>query len=966
MIGFVEGGGGVRFGVLGPLEVTDGDRRLKLGGPKQQKVLAALLLAHGHVVPIETLIDVVWEAEPPASAEKQIRNAVSNLRSALAGNAHVIESTAAGYSLAAAVRLDMIDFTDRLDRARELRKMSGNTEAVNEFRAALSLWRGAVLVGLDCPGLIPQITGLHEQRLAAYEECVELELELGRHRQLTDELTRWAEEHPLRERLAGLLMLAWHRSGSRAQALVAYQRIESALGEQLGIEPGTDLKRLREYVTDAALLPAPERWTPRNDLPRDISYFTGRQLALERLLSASTTPAGTITVISAIDGMAGVGKTTLAVHAAHRLAGKFPDAQLFVDLNAHTPGGAPMSPSTALEKLLRALGLGTEVIPPEVEDRSALWRAQLARRRVLVVLDNASDTTQITPLLPGSPHSMALVTSRQRLTNLDANLISLDVMPLADARDLFEKVVGDDRPFTEPDATEEVLRLCGFLPLAIQIAGARLRHRTAWTTSYLAARLRDDHRRLEELETDDLSVATAFSLSYEQLPSDEKLAFRLAALAPGADIEPHAAAALIECTPEEAERKLENLVDAHLLQQQTPSRYRFHDLIRAHASKLSASVDSEADRRAALTRLFDFYLSTASKAMDSVAPTDWPHRPRLSERAAVTADVSNYDRALGWLNAECSNLVTMSEFTVSHGWPTHASLLSSTVWRYFHICGNHDEALAVHTNALVAASALGNALFEADALASRGYINWFLGHYQRALTDCRAAVRIAADRGDRSLEGRALHALGLVHTRLGSNDEAREVLQRTLAAGRETGDQDLEGYALRGLGEIYFNLGRHEDAITSYEEAVSVARRAGNDTIEGYALRALGEICSDMNQHRKALEHCVRALELARRIRNRNIENRALRTLGEIHRRVGEPEMSCQRYEEALHLAKETGNRYEEARAHEGVGDARLEAGDARSAIVHWQQALELYDQLGVPESDRVRDRLDARHSHVR
>ncbi|UOX89992.1 tetratricopeptide repeat protein [Amycolatopsis sp. FBCC-B4732] len=955
----------MRFGVLGPLEVTDGDRRLPLGGPKQQKVLAALLLAHGHVVPIETLVDVVWESEPPPSAEKQVRNAVSNLRGALGGNGHVIEYASRGYVLAAGT-LDAIDFTSRLQLAREMRKTSRMADAVDEFRSALGMWRGAVLAGLECPALAPQITGLQEQRLAAYEECVALELELGRHRQLTDELTRWAEEHPLRERLAAQLMVAWHRSGTPAQALLAYKRIENALGEQLGIAPGPELKRLREQVTNTPSAPAAEQWTPRNDLPRDISYFTGRRPALERILSVSARTAGGTVVISAIDGMAGVGKTTLAVHVAHRLAGRFPDAQLFVDLNAHTPGRTPMSPSAALEKLLRALGLGTEVIPPELEDRSALWRAQLARRRVLVVLDNAADTAQIKPLLPGSTQSLALVTSRHRLTNLDANLVSLDVMPLADARELFVKVVGDDRPLADPGATEEVLRLCGCLPLAIRIAGARLRHRTAWTTSFMAARLRDDHRRLEELETGDLSVAAAFSLSYEQLPDDEKHAFRMAGVAPGADVEPHAVAALTGCAPEEAERKLENLVDAHLLQQTIPARYRFHDLIRAHAAKLSAAADSEAGRRAALTRLFDYYLSTASKAMDSVAPTDGAHRPTLPERAAATADVSDYDRALGWLNAERSNLVAMSEFSASHGWPAHASLLSSTVWRYFHISGNHDEALVVHTNALAAALSLGNVLFEADALASRGYIRWFLGQYQQALADCQAAVRIAADEGDRSLEGRALHALGLVHTRLGSNEEAADVLLRTLAAGRETGDHDLEGYALRGLGEIYFNRSEYADAITSYEEAVSVARRAGNETIEGYALRALGEIFSNINEHRKAFKHCVRALELARRTRNRNIENRALRTLGEIHRRLGEPEKSCQRYEEALHLAKETGNRYEEARAHEGVGDARIEYADARSATVHWQQALELYGQLGVPEIDRVRERLDAHHSPVR
>jgi DNA-binding SARP family transcriptional activator/tetratricopeptide (TPR) repeat protein len=957
----------VRFGVLGPLEVADGDQQLVLGGPKQQKVLAALLLAQGRVVPLEHLVDVVWETEPPASAEKQVRNAVSNLRNILGRNGPAIDSVTGGYALTVGAQLDAVIFANRLARARELRKTVGIPDAVDEFRAALGLWRGTVLAGLDCPALTPQITGLQEQRLTAYEECVELELGLDRHRQLTEELTRWAEENPLREQLAAQLMLAWHRSGSRAQAVLAYRRIESALHDELGIEPGTELQRLLEHVTGGPSPTIADRWTPRNDLPRDVSYFTGRRLALERLMSVSQAPDGaTAMVISAIDGMAGVGKTTLAVHAAHHLTSRFPDAQLFVDLHAHTPGRAPMTPSAALDKLLRALGLGAEVIPSDLEDRSALWRAQLALRRVLVVLDNATDTTQVKPLLPGSPRSLALVTSRQRLTDLDANLVSLDVMPIADAQDLFVRVVCDDRPLAEPDATEEVLRLCGGLPLAIQIAGARLRHRKSWTVSYLASRLRDDHRRLEELEADDLSVATAFSLSYEQLANSEKRTFRLLGMIPGADIEPHAAGALLECQPKDAEEKLETLVDAHLLQQPLPSRYRFHDLIRTHAASLASTSDHEGNRRTALTRLFDHYLSTASEAMHLVAPTERAHRPTLSARAPVTVNVSSYDQALGWLNAEHANLIAMSRHAVSHGWPIHTSQLSSTLWRYFHICGNHDDALAVHTNALAAASAVGNVLFEADALASRGYINWWLGRYQQALADCQASVRIAADRGDRSLEGRALHALGLVHTRLGSNEEAREALQRTLAAGRETGDQILKGYALRGLGEVYLNLGEQRAAMTSYEEAVSIARRVGNSTIEGYALRALSEIYSSLNHHGKALTHCLRSLELARRSGNRNIENRALRTLGEIHRHLGEPEESCRRFEEALHLAKETGNRYEEARAHEGAAHTHAEYGDRRLATVHWQRALILYDHLGVPEGDRVRARLNVVPRHTK
>lgn len=956
----------VRFCVLGPLEVRDGDQQLALGGPKQQKVLAALLLAQGRVVPLEHLVDVVWETEPPASAEKQVRNAVSKLRHVITGHGPAIESATGGYALAVGQQLDAVAFTTKFNRARNLASAGNAQDAVTEFRAALDLWRGPVLAGLDCPALTPQMIGLQEQRLAAYEECVELELGLGRHRQLTDELAQLAEENPLRERLAAQLMLALHRSGAPAQAALAYKRIESALRKELGIEPGSELQQLHERITEGPARPAPDSWVPRNDLPRDISYFTGRRLELGQLLSASPTLEGTTMVISAIDGMAGVGKTTLAVHAAHRLASRFPDAQLFIDLHAHTPGRTPTTPSSALEKLLRALGLGTERIPPELEDRAALWRAQLARRRVLVVLDNVADTAQVRPLLPGSPHCLTLVTSRQRLTDLDANLVSLDIMPIADARDLFVSVAGDKRALTEPDATDEVLRLCGCLPLAVKIAAARLRHRTSWTVSHLASLLRDEHQRLKELETDDLSVAPAFSLSYEHLTTDDRLTFRTLGVAPGVDIEPHAAGALLGCAPKDAENKLENLVDAHLLQQPVPSRYSFHDLLRTHAAGLAAKTDTEADRHAALTRLFDHYLSTASEAMDLVAPTERAHRPELSERAPVTADLSRYDRALGWLNAERANLVAMSRHAVSHGWLTHASQLSSTLWRYFHISGNHDDALVMHTNALAAATAAGNVLFEADALASRGYINWWLGRYQQALADCQSAVRIAADMGDRSLEGRALHALGLVYTRLGSDEEARDVLQRTLAAGRETGDRILEGYALRGLGEVYLHLGNQEDAVISYENAVSVARAAGNGTIEGYALRALGEIHTRANQHSEALTHCLRALELARQSGNRNIENRALRTLGEVHRHLGEPDKSCQRFEEALHVAKETGNRYEEACAHDGAAQTQYECGNTHTATVHWRQALELFDDLGIPEGDRVRARLHTILGHER
>ncbi|MFE3170616.1 BTAD domain-containing putative transcriptional regulator [Amycolatopsis sp. NPDC059090] len=958
MGGCVFEGAMVRFGVLGPLVALDDDRQLALGGAKQQKVLAALLMARGRVVPLEHLVDAVWEAEPPASAEKQVRNAVSNLRQVLSRHERTIESATGGYALAVGQQLDAAAFESKLSRARSLATAGNTNDAVAEYRAALGFWRGPALAGLDCPALAPQVAGLEEQRLITYEECVELTLSLGRHRQLVEELRRWAEANPLRERLTAQLMVALHRSGSSAQAALAYERLENTLRGELGIEPRRELRQLYERITGNSSGPRPSRWIPRNDLPRDVSCFTGRHLEFERLVSHSSALRSSASTIFAINGMAGVGKTTLAVHAAHRLAGMFPDAQLFLDLHAHTPGRAPMSPSSALEKLFEAIGLGNERIPDDLEARAARWRAQLARRRVLLVLDNAAATAQIRPLLPGSPRCLVLVTSRRRLTDLDAGLVPLDVMPVTDAWNLFANIVGTERALAEPEETEQVLRLCGFLPLAIQIAGARLRHRRSWSVSHLASRLSDEHQRLQELETDNFSVAAAFSLSYEHLAADEKVAFRRLGLVPGADIEPRTAGALLGCAPEDAENKLENLVDGHLVQQHAPSRYSLHDLLRTYAAEMAARTDTETVRRAALTRLFDHCLSTASEAMDVIAPAEQAHRPRRADSTSATANFSNYEHALGWLNAERANLVAMSRHAVSHDWLTHASHLSSTLSRYFHISGNHSDALVLHTNALAAASATGNASFEADALASRGYINWRLGRYQFALADCRSAVRIAAELGNRNLEGRALHALGLVYSRLGSANEALEVLRRTLAAGRETGDKILEGYALRTLGEVNLRLGKQEDAIVSYEKALAVARASDNGTVECCALRALGEIYTRANRLGEAMTHSMRALDLARRSRNRNVENRALRTLGEIYRRLGERDESSRRFEEALRVSKETSNPFEEACAHEGAAQTRYEQGDPRSAAVHWRRAMELFDDLGVPEGDRVRVRL--------
>ncbi|MFD9960663.1 BTAD domain-containing putative transcriptional regulator [Amycolatopsis sp. NPDC058986] len=924
-------------------------------------MLAALLLGYGRAVPLDELVNAVWETDPPATAEKQVRNAVSDLRRSLPFDDTTIVSAVSGYRLDAGAHLDAAAFQQMVERARKDAAESRPSDAVAGFRRALELWRGPALAGLGCPALEPQLAGLGEERLAAFEHCVELELGLGRHRGLTGELAEWANENPLRERLTEQLMLALHRAGAPAQAILAYERAQGALREELGVEPGPGLRRLRARIlADDPALAAPESWVPRCDLPRDASYFTGRDAELGRILEAAGDRTGTTMVISALDGMAGVGKTTLAVHAARRLIERFPDAQLFIDLHAHTPGQQPLTPSAALEKLLRALGVANERIPIELEDRAALWRAQLAKRRALIVLDNAVDAAQLRPLLPGAPECLTIVTSRRRLTDLDADPITVDILPAADARELFLRVVGDDRPLAEPAATDDVLQLCGFLPLALRIAAARLRHRPSWTVEHLASRLRDQRHRLTELRTDNRSVATAFTLSYAQLKPDHQGFFRALGLTPGTDIDPTAAGALTEQRPMASEDILEDLVDAHLLEQPGPGRYRFHDLLRTYAARLAADTDGETDRRAALTRLFDHYLLTAATAMDVVAPTERAHRPRLKPPVSQDNHLFTYDRALSWLKAERANLLSVAGHAAVHGWPSHTFHLSATLWRFFHIIGNHNDALILHTQGLAAARRANDLGYQADSLASRGYINWWLGRYQEALADCDEGVRLAVDLRDRRVEGRALHALGLVCTRLGSLEEARTVLWRTLEAGKDTDDPVLEGYALRGIGEVYHHMGRIAESVDAYEQAISVARSIGNTTIEGYSLRGLAEVDSLRGDHDEALTKCLRALELARANRNRNIENRALRTLAEIRRRRGEYDHAFAAYSEALTVAEETANRYEEAHAYNGLAHTHHDRGDFAEARRRWGQAFTLFGKLGVPEQHGVGVQLEA------
>ncbi|MEV0675236.1 tetratricopeptide repeat protein [Actinosynnema sp. NPDC050436] len=815
--------------------------------------------------------------------------------------------------------------------------------------------------------------------------------------------------HPLDERLAGQLMLALYRSGCQAEALDVFQETRRRLADDVGVEPGPDLQRLQARIlrADRDLTASPAGEVRRhNDLPGDLPDFTGREeeIAALRSLLPTGDGRGGAAVVVAVDGMAGVGKTAFAVHVAHGLADRHPDAQLFLDLHGHTAGREPRDPSDALDALLRGLGVPGRRIPDDPEARAGLWRSVLADRKAVVVLDNAVSTAQVRPLLPANPDCLVLITSRRRLTDLESTrTLSLDVLPPGDAEALFARIVGDDRAVAGSRAVGEVVRLCGRLPLAVRITAARLRSRPAWTTAHLVQRLREERRRLGELTTGDRSVAAAFGLSHRDLAPTHQRLFRLLGTHPGTDFDAHLAAAVADSDLYEAERLVEDLLDVHLLQQRTAGRYRFHDLLRAYAAQSTADTDSPDVRHAVLTRILDYYLHTSSAAMDVVAPEKRGMRPGSPMPATPVPPVSDHEQALSWLEGERANLVAVATQAADHGRPTQAGHLSATLWRYLLVGGYFDDALALHTVAITTARSTGDRFREGEAHFHIGFTYWRLGRSEQALAHLERALVLAEELRDHALHARALFGMGLAHWGLGRYHEALDRYTRGLALARQLGDRGLEGQALVGMGFNHWGLGRFADSIEHhrqgldvardtgdrglegyplvgtglalgslgrYEEALDyhvrglrLAREAGDRSLEGRALTGSGAACRGLARHEEALDHDLRGLRLAREIGDRSLEGRALTGLGSTCRGLGRHREALAHFEQALDLARATGNRNLETEALNGLGETTRGTADPAAALAHHREALALACETGN-RAEQARAHGGIAHAH--
>jgi tetratricopeptide (TPR) repeat protein/transcriptional regulator with XRE-family HTH domain len=758
-----------------------------------------------------------------------------------------------------------------------------------------------------------------------------------------------------------------------------------------GKAPAADVRAARQGVTPGAFAAAATR-----ALPRDIAAFTGRQAELAQLLETLAGAAtGGVVGIHAIDGMAGIGKTTFAVHAAHQLADRFPDGQFFLPLHAHTRGQRPVGPADALASLLLTAGVAVAQIPPGLQARAGRWRDQVAGKKILLLLDDAASHEQVRPLLPGTAGSLVLVTSRRRLAALeDAAVISLDTLSPGEAAALLARLAARPGMTAGDVAVGEITRLCGYLPLAIGMLASQLSHHPAWTADQLAADLAAARDRLAVMRAENLSVAATFDLSYQDLAADQQRLFRRLGLHPGPDIDAYAAAALDHTSLAIACRCLDELYDQHLLTEPAPGRYRLHDLLREHAQALAAA-DDPADRSDALGRLLDYYLHTALAASQHITTpmTPVPSVPAGRQPECVP-QLSTPGQAAAWLETERANLHAAAGYAAACGRSEHAIAIPAVMADFLDTWGHWDQAVALHQTALTAARQagdrpgqagalmslcsiqgntgdyraaaasatqalglygdLGDRAGQANALNNLSIIQRWSGDHQAATASCRQALELFRDLGHRHGQGDALNQLGALQAQTGNYAAAAESLQQALALYRDIGHRHGRANALVSLGTVQRLTGDYQAAGASQRQALKLFRDLGDRNDQAYALNELGVLQRLTGHYRAAAASHRQALDLFREISARLGQAEALNNLGELLSQTSDSPQAREHHAQALAIARDLGVSHEEARALEGIGHCHIRDGNPGQAATHLGQALAIYQRIGAPGARRV------------
>jgi len=1009
----------VRFGILGPILVDDGDAVIGISSPRQRTLLAALAVDAGKPVSVDRLAETLWDGAPPAAAATTLRTHVMRLRYVLGpAAAGRLLTRSAGYELKAGeAEVDVLLFQALCRQGGVAAEAADWRQADQLLSDALQLWRGAPLADISSETLradtAPQLDQLHLQALEWRNDAW---LSLGRHREIVPPLQGLVTANPLRERFHAQLMLALYRSGRQADALAAFRRARLLIVEELGVEPGPELRELhrRMLAADESLEVRTAAATqgaevvPRQ-LPATVMNFTGR----ERELSAMTAalhrarfqPGGHAVALSAISGTAGVGKTALAVQWAHQSADRFPDGQLYVNLRGYDPD-SPMLPADALAGFLRALGVPGPDIPPALDDRAALYRSMLSGRRILVVLDNAGDAEQVRALLPGTSSCVAVITSRDSLAGLVARdgaaRYDVDVLPHDDAVSLLRALIGS-RVDAEPEAAAALAAACCRLPLALRVAAELAASSPDALLTSLAAELADHQRRLDLLDAGGdprASARAVFSWSLRYLEPDAASAFRLAGLHPGPDFDARAAAALTGTSYEQARALLDQLARLHLVQPAAPGRYTMHDMLRDYACELATRPGGADDPDAALGHLLGYYVYTAWAAAGILNPAAQQELPACDPPDVPAPPLVDRLAAREWLDAELASLVAISAVAAEHGLAGRITQLAAVLSRYLDSGSYYAEARAIHAHARSAARQTGDLAAAAAALISLGTAEWRQGQYELATRSLHESLALYRQLGDQVGQARALGNLGTANLQQSRFDQAVTYYQEALALYRRLGDLAGQASSLGNLAIADRVLGRHQQATGSIKEALSIFRQLGNKAGEAHALIHLGgaevrqgryslagnhlrrarslcrqagdrygeacvlitfaELDLELNRPEQAKMHNLKSLAIRREIGDRSGEADSLNLLGKILAATGRSAAARSAHEEALELATKLREPHTQARAHDGLGDCYRTSGDNARAAGHWRAALTLCRALGIPEADHILAKLAA------
>jgi DNA-binding SARP family transcriptional activator len=926
------------FCLLGPLLVRRNATVVPIAAGKQRVLLAALLLSPGQAQSADELAELLWEAGPPASARDTVHNYVKRLRQALGDADHAVVTTQAdGYLLRVPeADVDVWRFEAMTARALQVLRAGQHEQAAGELREALALWRGRPLADVPCDHLVVRhLSRLEGMRLQALEGRIEADLGCGRPSEVTAELQDLVAAEPLRERLHALLMVALYRAGRRSDALAAFRDARRVLVDEVGVEPGAELQELHRQILDGdpaldADLAAPRalRQAPPvvpRQLPAAVAHFVGREperRRLDELADAAGGPADAVT-IAVIGGTAGVGKTALAVQWAHTAADRFADGQLYVNLRGFGPDGAPVAPGDALGGFLEALQ-PSAAIPAGLDARAALYRSLTAGKRLLVILDNARDADHVRPLLPGSAASMVLITSRDRLAGLAATegaaLLTLEVLPEAEASALVVARAGMSGATADPVAVTEITELCGRLPLALAVAAAKAAARPALTLAELATELRDARERLDVLDAGEPSASTraVFSWSYQSLTPPAARMFRLLGLHPGPDIGIGAGASLASVPARQARGTLEELSRSHVAAEPAVGRFGLHDLLRAYAGERAQADETPATRHEATHRMLDYYLHTAH-AMSLLLH---PHRVAITLAApqpgVLHEELGSYAQAWSWAEAEYPVLLGVVALAAGTGFSRHAWQLAWALETFLSRRGRWDELARVAGLALDAARQAGDDVGQAHAHCSVGWTSVLQGRYE----DGRAHLGEAA------------------------------------ALFRRLGDGSGEALALVRAGQTFWQEGQHQEAFRSAQRALALFRMSGDRAGQAGALNNIGLYHIYLGEYERGLDCCEQALAVFQELADRRGEANVLDSLGGAYHRLGRTQEAIAHYQDSLAAFRELGDRYQQAETLTNLAEVYADGGNDQAARLCLEQALATLTELKHRDAARVEARL--------